>query len=267
MATERASGRATRPDLGSIPLWSFAILTLLFLYVPIFVVILYSFTSDTLMTWPMPGFSLRWYQEFFADRQLLLALRNSALVAFWSTLIGLAIGIPAAIALDRYRFPGKSAFQRLILLPFVLPGILMGLALLTLFLNAGVGLSLTTVIAGHATLLVAVVITETSVGLQRWDRTIEQAAMDLGANELQTFFFVMLPNLRTVIGGAILLGLTLSLDEITRTFFLTGTQNTYPLFIWSMMRLGLTPEINAASSLIFAASALLIVIWSRLMRE
>jgi spermidine/putrescine transport system permease protein len=267
MATDRLDARRSRPSLGAAPLWIFAILTLLFLYVPILVVILYSFTSDTLMTWPIPGFSLRWYQEFFADRQLLLALRNSIVVAFWSTLIGLVIGLPAAIALDRYRFPGKVVFQRLILLPFVLPGILMGLALLTLFLNVGVGLSLTTVIAGHATLLVAVVITETSVGLQRWDRTIEQAAMDLGANELQTFFFVMLPNLRTVIGGAVLLGLTLSLDEITRTFFLTGTDNTYPLFIWSMMRLGLTPEINAAASLIFAASAMVIIVWSRLMRE
>ena len=267
MASDVRGRAVPRYRLGAIPLWMFAIVTLLFLYVPILVVIAYSFTSDTLMTWPMPGLSLRWYQEFFADRQLLLALRNSAVVAFWSTLIGLVIGLPAALALDRYDFPGKVVFQRLILLPFILPGILMGLALLTLFLNAGVGLSMTTVIAGHATLLVAVVITETAVGLQRWDRTIEQAAMDLGANELQTFFYVMLPNLRTVIGGAVLLGLTLSLDEITRTFFLTGTQNTYPLFIWSMMRQGLTPEINAAASMIVVASAIVVVVWSRLMRE
>ena len=267
MRTDLRDRSLPRFNLGAVPLWLFAILTLLFLYVPILVVIAYSFTSDSLMMWPMPGLSLRWYQEFFADRQLLLALRNSAIVAFWSTLIGLVIGLPAAVALDRYDFPGKVVFQRLILLPFVLPGILMGLALLTLFLNTGVGLSLTTVIAGHATLLVAVVITETAVGLQRWDRTIEQAAMDLGANEFQTFFYVMLPNLRTVIGGAVLLGLTLSLDEITRTFFLTGTQNTYPLYIWSMMRQGLTPEINAAASLIFGASAIVIIIWSRLMRE
>ena len=158
------------------------------------------------MTWPMPGLSLRWYQEFLADRQLLQALRNSLVVAFWSTLIGLVIGIPAAIAIDRYAFPGRVVFQRLVLLPFVLPGILMGLALLTLFLNVGHRAFLGTVIAGHATLLVAVVIAETSVGLRRWDRTIEQAAMDLGANEWQTFFYVMLPNLRTVIGGAVLLG-------------------------------------------------------------
>jgi spermidine/putrescine transport system permease protein len=267
MQPDRRTTSSPRLSLGAIPLWLLALLTLLFLYIPILVVIVYSFTADELMTWPMPGFSLRWYQEFFADRQLLLALRNSGIVAFWSTLIGLVVGIPAALALDRFDFPGKAVFQRLILLPFVLPGILMGLALLTLFLNVGVGLSLLTVIAGHATLLVAVVITETAVGLQRWDRAIEQAAMDLGANELQTFFYVMLPNLRTIIGGAVLLGLTLSLDEITRTFFLTGTQNTYPLFIWSMMRQGLTPEINAAASLIFAASALVIVVWSRLMRE
>jgi spermidine/putrescine transport system permease protein len=267
MASEVRQPSLSRFRLGALPLWLFAVITLLFLYLPIFVVILYSFTADELMTWPMPGLSLRWYQEFFSDRQLLQALRNSLTVAFWSTLIGLVIGIPAAIAIDRYTFPGKVVFQRLILLPFILPGILMGLALLTLFLNVGIGLSLGTVIAGHATLLVAVVIAETSVGLRRWDRTIEQAAMDLGANEWQTFFYVMLPNLRTVIGGAVLLGLTLSLDEITRTFFLTGTQNTYPLFIWSMMRQGLTPEINAAASLIFAASALVIIVWSRLMRE
>jgi spermidine/putrescine transport system permease protein len=267
MRTEPGPAHGRRLRLEAVPLWALAIFALVFLYLPILVVVAYSFTSDRLMTWPMPGLSLHWYEEFFADRQLLQALRNSVIVAFWSTLIGLVIGLPAAIALDRFAFPGKAVFRRLILLPFVLPGILMGLALLTLFLNLGVGLSLITVIVGHATLLVAVVITETSVGLQRWDRTIEHAAMDLGANEWQTFFHVMLPNLRTVVGGAVLLGLTLSLDEITRTFFLTGTQNTYPLFIWSMMRQGLTPEINAAASLIFAASALVIIVWSRLMRE
>jgi spermidine/putrescine transport system permease protein len=161
----RVHGEPLRPLRTRKGLWLLALLTLLFLYIPILVVIVYSFTADELMTWPMPGFSLRWYQEFFADRQLLLALRNSGIVAFWSTLIGLVVGIPAALALDRFAFPGKAVFQRMILLPFVLPGILMGLALLTLFLNAGVGLSLLTVIAGHATLLVAVVITETAVGL------------------------------------------------------------------------------------------------------
>ena len=181
--------------------------------------------------------------------------------------IGLVVGIPAAFALDRYRFPGKAAFQTILYLPFVMPGILFGIALLVFFVNIGLTLSLVTVVIGHATLMIVVVVVVVSLGLQRWDRTVEQASMDLGANEIATFLLVTLPNLQTSIVGAVLLGFTLSLDEIVRTFFWTGTENTLPLYVWSMMRMNISPEINAVASIIFVASATIVVLWTMLRRR
>jgi len=120
--------------------------------------------------------------------------------------------------------------QRPLLVPFLMPGIIMGIALVTVFLNLKVQLSLKTVIVGHITMLVPICTILTAASLARWDRTIEAAAMDLGASELRTFWHVTLPHLRSTLAGVILLSLTFSLDEITRTFFLTGTDNTLPLF-------------------------------------
>ena len=255
---------AWRWRFAGLPVWVLGAFALLFLYLPIAVVILYSFNGDSIMTYPMRGFTFDWYQALFENRQVQLSLRNSAIVAFSSIAIGLLIGIPGAFALDRYHFPGKRVFEIMLLMPFVMPGVLFGIALLVLYINLGLQLSLLTVVLGHATLMIVVVIFVVSVGLKRWDRTIEQAAMDLGANGLETFFFVTLPNLRASIVGAVLLGLTLSLDEIIRTFFWTGIDNTLPLHIWAMFRLGVTPEINALATLIFIVSALGVVAWVRL---
>jgi spermidine/putrescine transport system permease protein len=242
------------------PLWVVAVGGMLFIYVPILVVMLYSFSDDQIMSFPLKDVSLRWYIELASDRQLLQAVGNSAIVALSSITIGLIVGIPGAFALDRFDFFGKRLLETLLLLPFVLPGVLFGIALLVFYLAAGVKLSLLTVIVGHSTLLIVVVIVVIRNGLRRWDRSLEAAAMDLGANEIETFFLVVLPNIKTSIIGAILLGITLSLDEIVRTFFWTGTDNTLPTFVWSMLRLGITPEINAIASIIFVISAIAISI-------
>ena len=188
----------------------------------------------------------------------------SVIVALASVLIALALGIPAALALDRANFPGKATFRRLVLLPLVLPGIITGLSLLMLFREADLKLSLITVILGHGTALISVATTEVFAGLQKFDRAQEEASLDLGANYWQTFWRVTLPNLRLSIIAAALLIFTLSIDEIAVSFVLIGRDNTLPLEIWGRLRRGITPEINAISTIIFVFSLCAIVLWYRL---
>lgn len=252
-----------QPSLGGL-LWLIAAITMFFLYAPIAVVIVYSFTESATMSYPIDGWSLEWYGALLANDDLHRSLANSLLVAGTSAGIALVLGIPAALALDRATFAGKRFVERILVLPFVLPGMVLGVALLSLFKLADVRLSLLTVIAVHSTLLLAVVIIQMGVGLKRWDRTLEEAAMDLGANEWRVFWRVLLPNMRNVIVGAVLLGFTLSLDEITRTFFVTGTDNTLPMHIFSMMRERISPEINAVATLLFGGSVLAFFVTMRL---
>ena len=208
--------------------------------------------------------TLNWYRLLFADDAIWTSVLNSLLVAFAAMAISLTFGIPAALALDRANFPGKALFRRLVLLPLILPGIITGLSLLMLFRAADVKLSLLTIILGHGTALISVATTEVFAGLQKLDRAQEEASLDLGANYWQTFWRVTLPNLRLSIIGAALLIFTLSMDEIAVSFFLIGRDNTLPLEIWGRLRRGITPEINAISTIIFVFSLAAIVTWYRL---
>lgn len=246
------------------PALLYGVLVYAFLYLPVATLVVYSFNLESVAGFPPHGWTLRWYQVMVADEALWSSVLNSLLVAALATLIALVLGIPAALALDRAEFPGKEVFRRLVLLPLILPGIITGLSLLTLFAAAGVRLSLLTVILGHGTALISVATTEVFAGLHHFDRSQEEASLDLGASEWRTFWLVTLPNLRLSIIGAALLIFTLSFDEIAVTFFLIGNDNTLPLEIWSRLRRGVTPEINAISTLIFAFSLLLLLFWYRL---
>ncbi len=235
-----------------------------FLYLPIIVLVVYSFNGQGVGGFPPRDLTLNWYRLLFQDDAIWSSVLNSVIVALASVLIALALGIPAGLALDRATFPGKSIFRRLVLLPLVLPGIITGLSLLMLFREADVKLSLLTVILGHGTALISVATTEVFAGLQKLDRAQEEASLDLGANYWQTFWRVTLPNLKLSIIGAALLIFTLSMDEIAVSFFLIGRDNTLPLEIWGRLRRGITPEINAVSTIIFVFSLCAIVLWYRL---
>jgi len=235
-----------------------------FLYLPIAVLIIYSFNGEGVGGFPPHNLTLNWYRTLFADGPIWDSVSNSLLVALAAMLISLVLGIPAALALDRADFPGKALFRRLVLLPLILPGIITGLSLLMLFRQAGMDLSLVTIVLGHGTALISVATTEVFAGLQKLDRAQEEASLDLGANYWQTFWRVTLPNLRLPIIGAALLIFTLSMDEIAVSFFLIGRDNTLPLEIWGRLRRGITPEINAVSTIIFLFSLILIVIWYHL---
>ena len=229
--------------------------------------IVYSFNGSGVGGFPPRDLTLNWYRLLFADEAIWNSVLNSLLVAAAAMAISLTFGIPAALALDRANFPGKALFRRLVLLPLILPGIITGLSLLMLFREADMKLSLLTIVLGHGTALISVATTEVFAGLQKVDRAQEEASLDLGANYWQTFWRVTLPNLRLSIIGAALLIFTLSMDEIAVSFFLIGRDNTLPLEIWGRLRRGITPEINAISSIIFIFSLAAIATWYRLRQE
>jgi spermidine/putrescine transport system permease protein len=235
-----------------------------FLYLPIAVLILYSFNAQGVGGFPPHHLTLDWYRVLFSDGTVWDAVLNSLQVALAAMAISLAFGTPAALALDRVQFPGKALFRRLVLLPLILPGIITGLSLLMLFNLIGKRLDLITIFLGHGTALISVATTEIFAGLQKLDRTQEEASLDLGANYWQTFWRVTVPNLKLPIIGAALLIFTLSMDEIAVSFFLIGRDNTLPLEIWGRLRRGITPEINAVSTIIFMFSLLTIVVWYHL---
>src|ERR1700758_3450642 len=235
-----------------------------FLYLPIAVLIVYSFNTAGVGGFPPHHLTLDWYRILLRDGAIWDAVLNSLQVALAAMAISLAFGIPAALALDRVQFPGKALFRRLVLLPLILPGIITGLSLLMLFNLVTVKLSLLTITLGHGTALISVAATEVFAGLQKLDRSQEEASLDLGANYWQTFWRVTVPNLNLPIIGAALLIFTLSMDEIAVSFFLIGRDNTLPLEIWGRLRRGITPEINAVSTIIFVFSLAAIVLWYRL---
>jgi spermidine/putrescine transport system permease protein len=258
----------------STALWIVGTLVFAFIYIPLAVVVLYSFHTGSIIAWPIELGTFRWYGVLAHDRGMIAAFWASLKVAVLAVLIALAFGVPGAFVLDRASFPGKGAFRQLVLLPLILPGIITGVALLSFFSFLHVSLSAGypiipgwPVVIGHGAALTSIVVTQVFARLQRVDRSLEEASADLYANGWRTFAHVTLPTIRTAVLGAALLVFTLSLDEIAVTFFLIGRQNTLPLQIWGMLRRGITPEVNAAATLIFLASLVIIVCWSRLTRD
>jgi len=242
---------------------AYAALVFAFIYLPIVVLVVYSFNRDGVGGFPPRHFTLDWYRQLSADSAIWDSVLNSLTVAAGAVALSLTLGLLAALALDRADFPGKSLFRRLVLLPLILPGIITGLSLLLFAVRLNLDLSLITIFLGHGTALISVATTEIFAGLQKMDRRQEEASLDLGATPWQTFWRVTLPNLKLSLIAAGLLIFTLSMDEIAVTFFLIGRDNTLPLEIWGRLRRGITPEINAVSTLIFAVSVGLMVIWYR----
>ena len=254
----KVSQRRRRLDLGNTALGIAAASALGFLYGPIITLMIFSFNDNPITRLPLTGWTLDWYYKALTNSDLLAALWNSVIVAVAAVMICLVIGIPTAFALDRFDFRGKTLFRRLVILPITLPGIITGVSILAFFSMSGVKLSLVTVIIGHGTALTAIVVTNVFARLQRFDRRIEEASADIGARPWQTFVYITLPNIRSAIIGSALIAFTLSFDEIPVTYFLTGRDNTLPMYIWSVVRRGITPEINAIGTIIVAFSIVLI---------
>ena len=248
-------------------LWGVSWSVIAFLYLPIIVMAVFSFNDSEFTGLPFRGFTWHWYAAMFSDSQVLRSIGNSVWVAIGAVCLSVAFGLPAAIALDRYEFPGKRWFRRFVLLPIVLPGVITGVALLLFYVLAGFRLSLLTIILGQGTALMCVIITEVFARLQQVGRSREEAALDLGANPLEIFWLVTLPSVRSALIGAALIAFSISFDEIAVTYLLTGRQNTLPMTLWSMLRRSVTPEVNAISTLVVVASVLLITLGMALTRR
>ncbi len=255
-------GQWIRVGITASGIWGY-----IFLWAPIIILIVFSFNSSRFVS-SWEGFSLRWYGELFKDAAMGTALKNSLIVAFVSTLLSTVFGTMVSLVMERHRFPGKMAFDALLYLPIIIPDIAMAVMLLLFFVLSKFGLSLMTIIISHVAFnisFVAVVVRSRLVG---FDRSLEEAAQDLGANELQTFWHVTLPLLMPGILGGALLAFTLSLDDFVITFFTAGVgSTTLPLRIYSMVKLGVTPEINAISTLLVVASMSLLLVSLFLQRK
>jgi spermidine/putrescine transport system permease protein len=230
----------------------------LFLYLPIAVLIIYSFNAAKLaMAWQ--GFSLQWYAALARDHALMVACRNSILIAVVSTGVATLLGVSVAIGLERLPRRLRAWLDGAFLLPLVIPEIMMGVALLLFFVLIKVPLGLLTVTIGHAAFNLPVVLLIVRSRLRRLDPRLEEAARDLGATPWQAFRRVTLPLLRPAIIGAALLAFTVSLDDFVVTFFTAGPgATTLPLKVYSMIRTGISPEINALSAILVVASMCLV---------
>lgn len=248
-------------------LTAYAMSVYAFLYLPLLVLIVFSFNVSRLnITWQ--GFTLDWYGRLFHNEQILTALGNSLVVAVVATPVATLLGTSAAFAVQRLRFSGRRLLEGGLYVPIVLPEIIMGIALLGLFGTLGLRLGIGTVILAHVTFATPFVFVVVRARLHDLSPALERAAMDLGADEWLTFWWVTLPLISPGIMAGALLAFTLSLDDMIITFFTTGPgATTLPLQIYSMVRFGVTPEINALSTILLVGTVALILAAERLRRS
>jgi len=241
-------------------------LVYLFLYAPIAILVLFSFNA-TSQTAVWQGFTLEWYRSLLANDLILDAVRNSLIVGVATTVIATVFGTLVALALGRYTFRGQGLTKNLLYLPIIIPEIVVGAALVTFFGVAGLRLSLTTVVISHVVFSISYVAIVVRARLSGFDRSLEEAALDLGARPLQVFFRVTLPLILPGIVSGALLVFTVSIDDYVITSFVAGVgSTTLPLQIYSMLKVGVTPEVNAVSTLLLAVTFVLIVIAQRLQK-
>jgi spermidine/putrescine transport system permease protein len=254
--------RRRAPWLGAI-----SALVFLFLYIPLFVVVLYSFSATKVNAWPIKGYTLDWYRELSQDEDIHDSVRLSVTVGLIAASTAVVLGTLSAFALDRYDFPGKQAIRFFVVLPIVLPGIVTGVAMLSFFTLLGWPLSRWTIIIGHATFCVTLVLNNVVARLGQLPRNLDEASADLGATPGRTFWRVTFPLIRPAIVAGAILAFTLSFDEVVVTFFLTGRDKTLPLLIWGRLRQGISPEINAAASVIVLVSLAGVLLSNRFSKQ
>ncbi len=257
--TLKAAAAQVQKGLAGIPIACLTLITYLFLFTPILVLIVFSFNaSKSMAVWN--GFTLDWYKTLLRDRYILQALRNSVIVGVTSATISTTIGTITALVLVRRRFPGKELFSTLMLSPLVLPEIVIGVAFLVFMVFLNIKLGFFTLITGHVVLTIpysTLIVRASASGL---DISLEEAAADLGANPWKVFRHITLPLLIPGVLTAFLLTFTISFDDFVISMFTAGVgTTTLPLRIFSMLKLGITPEINALGSLLILLNLVMII--------
>jgi spermidine/putrescine transport system permease protein len=255
-----------RRNLGKWVGLAYYIAILVFLQLPILLLIVFSFNDSVLLVFPLKGFTLEWYQQLLGATELINAAKNSLIIGFVSSVIATALGTMAAIAIARYNFPGREFFLNIATLPLVIPYVVLGVALLILFQSLGIELSLWTITVGHAIINIPYVMLIVAARLSGFANNLEEAAMDLGATYWGTLMRVTLPISAPALVAAFLSSFTLSFDEFSLAFFLAGTQNTLPVYLYSQLRfpnrlpLAIT---TAAVVILFSVGILLLSEWLR----
>jgi spermidine/putrescine transport system permease protein len=241
-----------------------------FFYLPIFVLVVFSFNENTRVgVWS--GFSTRWYGEMFRNQDVIRALRNSLIVALVSTVVATILGTAAALAMERYRFRGQRTYDALLYLPIIIPDVTMAVMLLLFFVQAfglvqgaigwRLNLGLGTISLAHIAFNISFVAVVVRARLAQLDSSLEEAAADLYADRWQAFRRVTLPLILPGVAGGALLALTLSLDDVVVTSFVTGPgSTTLPVYVFGLVRRGVTPLINAVSTVMLVASMLLVMV-------
>ncbi|MCB8838968.1 ABC transporter permease [Aurantimonas sp. VKM B-3413] len=230
-------------------------LVLLFLFVPIAIIVLYAFNSSNVQSWPIAGFSLKWFPATFQNREVREALLLSIEAGLVATAIAVVLGTASAFAVERYRFRGREAVSFVTVMPIALPGIITGMALNSFFVFWAMGLSFWTIVIGHATFCIVVVYNNVVARLRRLPRSLTEASMDLGADGFATFRKVTLPAISTALIAGAILAFALSFDEVIVTTFTAGAQNTLPLWIFGAIRLGQElPEVNVIVLIVMAVT-------------
>lgn len=255
--------RATR-----FGLWTWTVLVVLFLYLPIGIIVLYAFNSSNIQSWPIAGFSTKWFASTWHNEEVRDALVLSLKAALVATSIALVLGSAGAFAVSRFKFFGRETISFVFILPLALPGIITGMALNSYFGFWGWQLSIWTIIVGHATFCVVIVYNNVIARLRRTSPSLVEASMDLGADGWQTFRFVTFPVISTALVSGALLAFALSFDEVIVTTFTAGAQNTLPLWIFGKIRLGQQlPQVNVVVAVIIALTIIPVYFAQRLSRE
>ena len=239
----------------------FVSLMYIFLFLPIIVIVVNSFNatrSKPYMTWK--GFTFDWYIKLFENDALLSSFGNTMIIAVVSTLLATIIGTLGAIGMYRYKFKGKGVINGLLYIPVVIPEIVLGISLLTIFSRSGIPRGMLTLILAHVSFSVPFVVFNVRARLSGYDKSVEEASMDLGANRIRTFFEITVPILAPGIGGGALLAFTLSIDDVIISYFVNGQTKTYPLKVMESIKSGVSPDVNALSTLILIGTIVLVTL-------
>ncbi len=240
-------------------------LVLLFLFVPIFVIVLYAFDRSIVQTWPIAGFTTHWFTVAWDDPAVRAAFLLSVRVGLLATGIALALGSAVAYSLHKFAFFGRDAISFLLVLPIALPGIITGIALNSFFSFTNIQLSLWTIVIGHATFCIVVVFNNLIARLRRMPASLAEASMDLGARGWQTQLYVTLPNVATALVSGALLAFALSFDEVIVTVFTSGAQNTLPIWIFGAIKVGQQlPEVNAVVTIVILLTIIPVLLAARI---
>lgn len=249
-------------------LWIYTAIFAVILYLPAAFILLFSFNSGIHVAFPLKEWTFGWYRALGENDALLAAAGNSLRVAFAASLVATVLGVLGGFALVRYRWPGGQGIAALSMMPLLIPSIIMGIALLVLLRTIGLGNSLTAITVGHVVFCTPLSLSIMMSRFVTLDRTLEEAALDLGANEVATFLKITLPLSASAIAASFLLCFTTSIDEFVIAFFLAGTDVTLPLYIWGQLRFpSRLPEILALGSCMLLGSLMLIIIGEVLRRR